>query len=607
MSGGQLWGFDSIGAIATKKPFGAQAVLETFPAVFSETFAMGGSPQAYLPDSGSAHAPLLRGDDFQSSYHAEKKRDADYMAHAKVHSTRMMNTRAFSSANGYYDLPPAVLGQRKFANETGGAFSVTSTRQAYADAPFHYSDAHGGRHGGSDGVMTGGVLRTAEGQGYAKGRLVDRVAQLNALEANAGNFTPDPRGRISAPTSVTQSIDAVQQGADSNVGTQSKVELNLLLQGINDALSGDPTGDQVSRFTYQDTTRAFALMFRLTPLLESYELADLQSVVVDILQKLDGMVANQDGVDAGSYEVAVTLTALFRKAHQYLSEFARITNEATRTDKEKLQISKSLVNSLGFARSLRDRPVGAESQFQPETASEDHSLVRRHYEAESEARREGRSSTTSSSSSGGMDPQLRYARQDARSSARFSTLAPTREDQRAEQISRQSGLGTFDVDVRGTFGNNAGHYYPTGGRDVGYADEAIDGPPEGPFTDSPHRGPEVARISTNAGAPTVREGAPDVRGRFDEDNQQFDVEVARAGPADERGEFGRNSAMFFPAEGPRFTEALPTTREGFDALARRINAMPPAERPTKDGKAIQVYASSTLPSIRKNFRRRLRF
>ena len=593
MSGGQLWGFDSIGAIATKKPFGAQAVQETFPAVFSETFAMGGSPQAYLPDSGSAHAPLLRGDDFQSSYHAEKKRDADYMAHAKVHSTRMMNTRAFSSANGYYDLPPAVLGQRKFANETGGAFSVTSTRQAYADAPFHYSDAHGGRHGGSDGVMTGGVLRTAEGQGYAKGRLVDRVAQLNAIEANAGNFTPDPRGRISAPTSVTQSIGAVQQGADSNTGTQAKTELFLLLQNVNDSLMGeelsageDRYGD-VSAFTYKDTTRALGLMFRLVPMMETYELTDLQTLVSDILRKIEGIVANEGSVSAPNYEVAISLATLFDKTHQYLTEFARLTTEATRNDKEKLQISKALVQTLGFAREMREARTDTQSRVIRQKEEGQRMMEEEYGPISGEFGSEFGSE--SGSGRGGartmeLDPQLRYASKDARSSVRFSQLAPTRETTRALQIERQSGLGTFDVDVRGTFGNNAGHYYPTGGRDVGYTEEGIDGPPQGAVNQS-NRGPEVAHISTDAGKAQIREGAPDVRGRFDEDTQQFDVET--------RG------------SGKKAKVDLPKTREGFVDLAKKINAMPEGQRPTKDGKKIQVYASSTLASLRKNFRRRL--
>ena len=598
MSAGQLWGFDSIGAIATKKPYGSQAVQETFPAVFSQTFAQMGSPQAYLPSRGMAHDPLDYGDDFQASYHEQKRREADYMAHAKVQSTRMMNARAFSSKDGYYGLPPVVLSQRKFANETGGVFSLNSARQSYGDAPFHFTEPHASSHRG--GTLTGGVLRTAEGQGYAKARLMDRIAQFNALDANRGNFTPDPRGRISAPNEQTESLAQVRQSESQNVGTQSLVELNLLLQGINDALAGYSYEEpDVSQFTYKDTSRALALLFRLVPTLQPYEIADIQSLFSDIIQKLDAIIADEDGTTQGDYSVALTLTTLFKKAHEYIAEFLRLTQD-TRTDAEKLQISKALVSHLGFAKSLRGSRGETESRLLPpqETGSDDSSLVRRHYEAESAARREGRTTTSSSSSSSGrgVDPQLRYATQDATSSARFSRLAPTREDQRAEQIQRQSGLGTFDVDVRGAFGNNAGHFYPTGGRDVGYADEAIDGPPEGPFGGplSPEGSTiRVAEISRGVGAPQVREEAPDVRGRFDEDTQAFNVEVGRREGAE--------------GEGPRFTEALPTTLEGFDALAKRINALPSAQRPTKDGRPIQVYANSTLTNVRKNFRRRLRF
>ena len=601
MSGGQLWGFDSIGAIATKKPYGSQAVQNTFPAVFSQRFAQMGSPQAFLPESGMPHAPLAVGDDFQASYHEQKRRDADYMSHAKVHSTRMMNARAFSSHNGYFGLPQPVLGQRKFANESNGAFSATSARQSYADAPFHYTEPHAySHHRAHGGALTGGVLRTAQGQGYAKARLMDRIAQFNALDSNRGNFTPDPRGRQFAPNEQTESMSQLRQSDTQNVGTQSLIELNLLLQGINDALAGNAEGEgDVSQFTYKDTTRALALLFRLIPTLQPYDITDIQSLFADILQKLQAIVANEDGTPDTTYQVALTLTALFEKAHDYIAEFMRLT-ASTRTDAEKLQISKALVSHLGFAKSLREPREQTESRMLPrlgETATENESLNRRHYDAVSAYERLG-TSTTSSSSSGRPRGELLQAQMDADSSARFSALAPTREDQRAAQIERQSGLGTFDVDVRGAFGNNAGHFYPTGGRDVGYADEGIDGPPEAPFGGplSPEGSTiDVARVSRGVGAPTVSEGAPDVRGRFDEDTQAFNVEVGRAAPAGAEG------------EGPRFTESFPTTIEGFDALARRINALPAAQRPTKDGKTIQVYSNSTLVSVRKNFRRRLRF
>lgn len=583
-----MWGFNSIGAIATKKPFGSQAVQDTFPAVFSQRFAQLGSPQAYLPSRGIPHAPLERGDGFQSSYHEQKRREADYMAHAKVHSTRMMNTRAFSSHNGYFGMPQPVLGQRKFANETGGAFSVTSARQSYADAPFHYTEPHAYSHHRAHthgGAYSGGVLRTAEGQGYAKARLMDRIAQFNAINSNQGNFTPDPRGSISSPNEQTESMTQVRQSEASNVGTQAKTELYLLLQNLNDSLVGDdteaggPDAGDVSRFTYQDTTRALGLLFRLAPTLEPYDLVDILDLVNGIMVKLQAVVADPDAVAADKYEMALSLITLMEKTGEYLREFIRQTTEfGTRTDQEKVQISKTLVQTLGFARSMREDRSQMEANIRANRGDED-------YDGAPMSGEFGDTSTTSGSGRRvDMDPQLRYAKKDARSSARFSTLAPTRESQIALQIQRQSGLGTFDVDERATFGNNAGHFYPTGGREVGYADGGIDGPPEQPINQRDHTGPEIARISTDVGAPTVVETVPNVRGHFDKDTQAFNVQTRGKGKAHME---------------------LPTTREGFVELAHKINAMPEGQRPTKDGKKIQVYASSSLASLRKNFKRRL--
>jgi len=585
MSGGQFWGFDSIGAIATKKPFGSAAVQATFPSVFSQAFAQMGSPQAYLPTRGMPHAPLERGDGFQSAYHEQKRREADYMAHAKVHSTRMMNTRAFSSHNGYFGLPQPVLGQRKFANESNGALSATSARQDYGDAPFHYTEPHAySHHRAHGGGLSGGVLRTAQGQGYAKARLMDRIAQINAINSNQGNFTPDPRGSISTPNEQTESMTQIRQSEASNVGTQAKTELYLLLQNLNDSLVGDETIEggeaDVTRFTYQDTTRALGLLFRLAPTLEPYDLADILDLVNGIQIKLMATIEDEDAVAASKYETALSLLTLMDKTQQYLTEFIRQTTEfGTRTDQEKVQISKTLVQTLGFAKSMRADRSQLEDTMK---ASRDE-----FYDNESGPMTGEHGSTSRTSGAGrrvDMDPLIRYATKDARSSARFSTLAPTRESQIALQVQRQSGLGTFDVDERGDFGNNAGHFYPTGGREVGYADGGIDGPPEQPINQRDHAGPEIARISTDAGAPTIHEGPPDVRGVYDKDTQAFNVATRGKGKA---------------------SVNLPTTREGFVELAKKINAMPESERPTKDGKKIQVYASSSLASLRKNFRRRL--
>jgi len=430
---------------------------------------------------------------------------------------------------------------------------------------------------------------------------MDRIAQFNAIEANAGNFTQDPRGKISAPTQSTESFASVQKQQSNDVGTQAKTELYLLLQNLNDSLVGDeteagsPDAGDVTRFTYQDTTRALALLFRLTPTLEPYDLSDILDLVVGIQTKLLAIVEDENAVSAEKYETALSLLTLMDKTQQYIVEFIRQTTTTldidktsegrpTKTDAEKLQISKSLVQTLGFARSLRD----ARQQLKDAIKTSQDEFYANN-ESGPMSGEHGSTSGTSGSGRAGvdMDPQLRYAKQDARSSARFSSLAPTRESQVAEQIYRQSGLGTFDVDERGAFGRNAGHFYPTGGRDVGFMEEGIDGPPELPINQRESAGPEVARISTSVSAPVVSEGPPEVRGHYDEDTQAFNVETRSRGK-------GKGKKM-----------ELPKTREGFVDLAKKINAMPESERPTKDGKCIQVYASSTLASLRKNFKRRL--
>jgi len=586
MSGGQVWGFDSIGAVATKKPFGSEAVQMTFPEVFAETFAVAkGSKKGYIGGEGEERAELPQGDDFQSHYHAQKKRDADRMANAKVDSTRKMNARAFSSHCGYFGMPQPQLGQRHFANPSQGAEVVYSSRQDYRNAPFNYEGVN----------YTGGVLRTAEGQGYAKSILMNRIQQFNAIDANVGNFTPDPRGLISQPTSTTESFENIHP----TEGTTSKIELNQLLRSINDAFT-DST-DDIDTFTYKDTTRALSLIFRLVPMMEDYEVSDLQSVVSDILNKLNSVIANQQETSVKNYEIALTLTELFDKIHTYLAEFSNKLAEGSRTEKQKVQISKGLVSSLGFARFLQKVPSQiirsveqstGQPVFPTEPASRRKSIAKREQKALAEATR------------GLTDPTLRQSLTDLASNSRFSELAPTRESQRALEVANRSGLGTFDVDTRGKFGDNAGHFYRTEGRDVGYLEEGIDGPPEPPIVQQ--EGINMARISTGPTAPVVRESVPEVRGVWDNDTQQFNV-----APQEPRrlsiAEYFGAPRTYPEIQGPTYRiQDLPTTLEGFDRLAKENNARPPEQRYTKDGRPIQVYASSSVVSARKNFLRRFR-
>lgn len=619
MSAGQNWGFNSIGAIATKKPFGSEAVQLTFPAVFAETFAIAErSRKGYIDGEGRGVSDMTQGDDFQSSYHEQKHRDAVYMANAKVDSTRRMNARAFSSHNGYFGMPSPVLGQRTFANPSQGAQSVYSARQDYRDAPFNYEGV------GYGGKLEGGVLRTAEGQGYAKSVLMNRIAQFNAIDSNVGNFTPDPRGLVSQPTSTTESLARIQPTADVN----SKIELKQLLQGINDSLN--ESTEEISSFTYKDTTRALALVFRLVPEMEDYEVSDLMSMVSDILNKLNSVVADPDETAETNYDIALSLTGLFQKIHDYLHLFSQELAKGTRTEQERVQISKTLVQTLGFAKFMNKVP----SEIKKEAVG---TILKGLVKEAKKARQKGESLVPYVEEIRRYkDPQLRYATQDATSTARFSKLAPTRESQRAIESAARSGLGTFDVDNRGAFGNNAGHFYRTEGREVGYVEneDGIDGRPEAPITEA--EGIEQARITTTPAAKIEKEEVvPNVRGRYDEDTQGFNVETtqpktttrltdffampregtrARAEIEDMESPFVSSQEWKAIAErqkrdgvrDPVWRGSFPRTREEFDALAKINNALPIGQRWTKDGRSIQVFSTSSVASIRKNFQRRFR-
>jgi hypothetical protein len=115
------------------------------------------------------------------------------MANAKVLATQKHNARAFSSPNGYYGLPPPVLGQRVFANPSMGYLDTASARQDTGKAPFSevqnpYKSVFGKGHGYcpvdakmEEHRLSGGVLRTSVGQEWAKAKLQDRIKQFSAI------------------------------------------------------------------------------------------------------------------------------------------------------------------------------------------------------------------------------------------------------------------------------------------------------------------------------------------------------------------------------------------------------------------------------------------
>lgn len=337
----------------TKKRGGDFATQLTFPAVYSDVYAQQHLPLEYAPSYTGPLVHPMAGDDFQSHYHSQKKRDADYMATAKVIATRNARHRYVVSPHGYYNLPPTQLVQRVYANPSNGAQIISSSRRdGNVRAPFTVVES---------GMLEGGVLRTAEGQAYGKARLMARIGQLNNIEAAKEQFVSG----ISQPVAAAQRPQSI--GVEGPTET-IEIELNLLLQSVIDALmgtakeapeeGGEAAGEFLSRFTFTDAVRAVSIIFRLVPQYGREDVDKLEDIMgkVDITMNLlnglmDPDMDNGEENDALSRERLITTFELFKRLREYL---VGMMDKVDLSPKERLALSKNLVKTLGFSKFLRD-------------------------------------------------------------------------------------------------------------------------------------------------------------------------------------------------------------------------------------------------------------
>jgi len=427
-------------AIATKKPNTSEQL--TFPAVFQEVYD---KPLAYAPSGMGPRMTPYAGDDFQAKYHEQKKHDADYMARAKVMATTNARHKYVVSPHGYFGMPKPELSQRVFANPSGGALSIYSARQdGSVDAPFEMA-----------GGLSGGVLRTAEGQGYAKARLQARIRQLDAIAAAKQDFATGATGTTLKPSGPSAST--------AEVTATTKTELQLILQSIIDALYGATEGnvedagveegeteeiegkdayESVSRIVFNDAVRALSIIIRTAsaPETTAEDLEDILAPVNQIEQLLLSLT-DPDYVEQAAEartQLAkrrlITTQQLFQRIHQYLEEMAKGINLSP---KERVALSKALVKKFGFTRFARDL---ADARTSEQGALE----------------RTARSRLFDASGRQAMDDE-----DDDDNDDFFNRPAERRED--AEQ---RSNVATFDSNERDVFGDNSGEFlaYPTQGR-----------------------------------------------------------------------------------------------------------------------------------------------
>lgn len=317
-------------AFGTKKRGSDEAVQLTFPANFAKAYDLG---YAYFPSGEYHHPDVMVGEDFQSQYHAEKKRYADRNVMNFLHNNKT-SERLMMTGHQNYHLPKPVLSQRKFANPSLGAITTTSARRDDGDAPFQTIETG----------MRGGVLASYEGQQYYRTKLEERSEQLSRINTLATG-TPVP-------------IESVSRLYDTKkIGSIDKVNfflgLNLLVDSLVD-------GD-ISRFSFEDLKNMLAYLFRLGPSATMEELGAIVKGLDGPLATLEDALSENPvttrgfnirpvgGEDTGRDNLlrnyGLTLQSYLERARDYVVEMVRVVyNTAT----ERKQASDIAIKTLGF-------------------------------------------------------------------------------------------------------------------------------------------------------------------------------------------------------------------------------------------------------------------
>ncbi len=484
-----------------------------FPDPYSYWYSQTGRGKQFMPEQPLPTLNVPIGLDLQAHWHQQKKRDADYMAGAKVRSTHMMNARAFSSPHGYYAMPPPVLGQRRFANPSMGYLDTASARQDTPGlAPFSettnpYVSQFGrlpARDWSMEGArLSGGVLRTTVGQQWGHAKLKDRINQFNAIDAAKQAFTLE-QGMMGVPTQAPTFAGA-EGSFSEELGVLPQVELAQLLQGVIDALmSPGDNLDSISRFVVGDANKIFSLCVRLATsnsssdimnALEFIEGGSSSDGITQLIQDL--LLTHREDPDdplarniSANIKILDTLLKLFTRLEQYLKQMLKLADSPA---KDRQAASKNLVKSLGFLSLIK-----TDAQLMAQVGNANQELLA-HLNADAARApqrsgafiapegREGVGFFPSSYKGVAKGNLYRYpiARDDdgrgsvqANASSRFSMAPSLREDSQMGFVGNGGYL--FSQDFRGAFGDQSGKWlgtsqapeenqYNTGGRPIGYS------------------------------------------------------------------------------------------------------------------------------------------
>jgi hypothetical protein len=471
------------------------------------------------------------GNDYQAMWHQQKMRDANHMANAKVLATQVARAKAFSSPNGYYMLPPPVLGQRRFANASFGAQYTHTTREDVPGlAPWsevQNGNPYASRYRPVDSPtmtdfqrkehLSGGVLRTTVGQEWAKAKLNDRINQFNAIDQAKAMFQTDDIGGLGGVPAQASPFAGAEPSIAEELSMLPQVELAQLLQNVVDALTTqDYDFSGITKFLVGDANKIFTLCVRLATynsaddIMNALEFIEGGSSQGGITQLLQNAIATYHEMYEGDpnphttyvFKILQSMNDLFSRLELYLKQMLKLVGNP---QKDRVSASKALIKSLGFTKLIKDdaqlfaqvgnanTEVLAYSRANPlapgqaqksqsgafiqPTGTEEAPLYFPH--SHRGADRGNRYNQKVGSTLQERETQARYEED------HFTQNAVTREDSQMGYIG--TGGLRFSTDYRGAFGDQSGRFintveapsdenqYNTGGRDIGYmnATEAV--------------------------------------------------------------------------------------------------------------------------------------
>jgi hypothetical protein len=312
-------------AVLTKKPGGDYATQLTFPAVFAAQAKASNLASQFYPDAQSRPMVIPRGSGLQEDYHEQKRLDANRRCLNGVRDNAASMAR-FLSSHANYIVPKPVLGQRKYANPSNG-----NQADIYSSRPVFR--------------LSGGVLRTKEGQEYGLKKLKERVPQLDAIKAAKEAFI------------TGMSMGAVGAESVGITDITTKVELYGLLSRVE----SDVEQGTVDSKTVNMSQSLLKLMFGFVPYADTREVEEVMESVEYIKKALDGIseqgeegVAEQSKAGDALMRNAEYLSGLFDKMRQYL---VRMNGVLNRPRKEREKASAVFIKSLGFSELEKKLPV----------------------------------------------------------------------------------------------------------------------------------------------------------------------------------------------------------------------------------------------------------